>query len=87
MLPLLGLSLKDVDKMEAKRDVQGLIKALTYKIGNLLAFYTPTGDAPAGPYKDNVMVRESAAEALGRIGDEKAVDALIMALKELHSQK
>lgn len=34
VLPLFGSSKSDVDKMEAKRDVQGLIKALAYMKDN-----------------------------------------------------
>jgi hypothetical protein len=48
-------------KLEANKDVKGLIKALEYN-------------------KDSV-VRAMAAEALGELGDPKAVDPLINALK------
>ena len=52
----------DVEKLEANRDVEGLIKALEYN-------------------KDS-WVRKSAAEALGKLGDPKAVAPLIHALKD-----
>jgi HEAT repeat protein len=52
----------DVEKLEANKDVKGLIKALDYK-------------------KD-YNVRRRAVEALGKIGDPKAVDPLINALKD-----
>lgn len=50
----------NVAKLEAKRDVMGLIKALNY-------------------VKDS-YVRESAARALGNLGDAQAVDALVAVL-------
>jgi HEAT repeat protein len=55
-LPVFESSKSDVEKMEAKRDVNGLIKALAYR-------------------KD-ALVRQRAAEALGEIGDARAVDAM-----------
>jgi HEAT repeat protein len=51
----------DVEKLKAKRDVQGLIRALGY-----------TADA---------SVRRAAVEGLAEIGDARAVDPLILALK------
>lgn len=51
----------NVKKMEKKRDVKGLIKALNNR---------------------DYDVRREAAEALGRIGDKRAVEPLIQALKE-----
>ena len=63
-MPLFGFSKSDVEKMEAKRNVDGLIKALSYK--------------------NDEKVRECAANALGRIGDARAVDALFKALKDLN---
>ena len=61
-LPLFGLSKSDVKKMEAKHDVEGLVKALSYK-------------------KDT-SVGLSAANALVTMGDERAVDGLILSLKD-----
>jgi len=52
----------DVKKIEAKRDVKGLIKALRYE--------------------QDAKVRRDAARALGRIGDARAVEPLINALKD-----
>jgi HEAT repeat protein len=51
----------DVEKLKAKRDIQGLSRALGY-----------TGDA---------NVRRAAVEALAELGDARAVDPLILALK------
>jgi HEAT repeat protein len=51
----------DVEKLKAKRDIQGLMRALGY-----------TGDA---------KVRRAAVEALAELGDARAVDPLILALK------
>jgi len=50
----------DVDKLERKGDVEGLIRALDHKD------------------KD---IRVRAAQALGRVGDDRAVDPLIQAMK------
>jgi HEAT repeat protein len=54
----------NIEKLRARRDVKGLIKALSYQ----------------KDYKDNV--HQWAAEALGEIGDARAVEPLIVALKE-----
>lgn len=54
----------DIDALQEKRDITGLIKALGYQ--------------------KSAIVRENAAIALGEIGDEKAVDALIGALNDQH---
>jgi hypothetical protein len=62
VLPLFELSNSDIEKMEAKRDVDGLVKALSYK-------------------KDT-DVQRAAVKALGNLGDTRAVDALITALKD-----
>src|SRR5450759_2332909 len=59
-MPLFGPP--NVEKLKAKRDVKGLIKALGYQ-------------------KDPA-VRRAAAEALGQIGDARAVEPLIAALKD-----
>ena len=52
----------NVEKMKAKRNVKGLIKALGYQ-------------------KD-YKVRRDAAEALGQIGDARAVEGLTVKLKD-----
>jgi len=52
----------NVEKLEARRDVQGLLRALSYP--------------------KHSGVRRGAAEALGRIGDSRAVEPLIAALKD-----
>jgi len=54
--------------MKAKRDVRGLIKALSYK-------------KDSTEWEDTA-VRERAAEALGKIGDARAVEPLIATLKD-----
>jgi HEAT repeat protein len=58
----------DVLGLEARRDVKGLAGALRYKSGN------------AGV--ECQVVRAAAAEALSRIGDERAVESLIAALRD-----
>src|SRR5664280_1497750 len=55
----------NVEKMKAKRDVKGLIKALGYQ--------------------KNSCVRKSAVDALGQIGDARAVEPLSAALKDSDS--
>lgn len=59
---LSGLFKPNIQKLKARGDVQGLIKALNYE-------------------KDKTVCRD-AALALGQIGDERAVEPLIDALKE-----
>jgi len=62
-MPLFGLfGPPNVEKLKAKSDVKGLIKALGYE-------------------KDS-RVRRDAAGALGKIGDARAVEPLIAALKD-----
>jgi HEAT repeat protein len=82
----------NIEKMEAKRDIKGLIKALSHKqdrtrweaataLGKL-------GDARAvepliTALKDNNnIVRNRAAEALGKLGDARAVEPLVAAHKD-----
>ena len=62
-MPLFGPP--NVEKLKAKRDVKGLIKALGYQ-------------------KDG-HVRNAAAGVLGQIGDTRAVELLIAALKDRDS--
>ena len=57
----------DVEKMKAKRDIDGLIKALDYQ-------------------KDE-SVRAAAAQALGEVGDARAVEPLTRALRDYHAKK
>jgi HEAT repeat protein len=56
----------DVLGLEARRDVEGLARALRYKSGNAGA--------------EHQVVRAAAARALSRIGDARAVRPLIAAL-------
>jgi len=83
----------DVERLSAKRDIKGLIKALGYQessnvrsgAASALGIY---GDAHAvkpliAALKDsNESVRLSAADALGKLGDARAVEPLITALKD-----
>jgi HEAT repeat protein len=62
-MPLFG-GPPDVAKLVAKKDVQGLIKALGYQ---------------KDPYGD---MHRAAAKALGEIGDQRAVEPLIVALTD-----
>ncbi len=57
----------NIDKMQAKGDVEGLIDALGYDKGNR---------------RKSVTVRKDAAKALGELGDERAVEPLIDALTQ-----
>ena len=59
-MPLFGPP--NVEKLKAKRDVKGLIKALGYQ--------------------EDDEIRSRAAAALGEIGDTRAVEPLIAALKD-----
>jgi HEAT repeat protein len=57
----------DIDKLEAKGDVEGLVKSLNYR-------------------RKDSHVRWRAAGALGKIGDSRAVEPLIAALKDENSR-
>ncbi len=57
----------DIYKLEAKRDVNGLIKALGYKTNDQL---------------DQRHLREAALKALGRVGDTRAAEPLMAILKD-----
>lgn len=70
---MLGFGKPDIKKLEEKNDVKGLIKALKYKRGK---------DLPGKKVLEASDVRGEAAEALGIIGDKRAVDPLIKTLKD-----
>ncbi|GAH57844.1 unnamed protein product [marine sediment metagenome] len=57
----MGMSMSKVEKMEAKGDVKGLIKALKHK---------------------DQDIRQRAVEALGKIGDARAVESLVQVLRD-----
>lgn len=65
-MPLFGPP--DIEKLKARRDVQGLIKALSYQKDS-------NKDTP-------LRTRSEAARALGDIGDPAAIPALIAALQD-----
>lgn len=62
------MSPSDIDVLKEKRDVEGLIKALKYNKNPIES--------------ESVKVRSNAAKALGDIGNDVAIDALINALKD-----
>ena len=70
-MPLFGPP--DVEKMKAKRDVDGLIKALQYKRMRNTGIVEFDNTAP---------VRKQAADALGELGDARAIEPLIVALDD-----
>jgi HEAT repeat protein len=83
----------NVEKMKARRDVNGLIKALGYKKDEYVRWYTaralgeikdPRAVEPliAALGDERSDVRQAAAEALGEIKDPRAVEPLIAALKD-----
>jgi HEAT repeat protein len=59
IMPLFGPP--DIEKLKTKQDINGLIKALSYR-------------------KD-YLIRINAARALGKIGDERAIESLAQELK------
>ena len=61
----------NIEMLEARRDVEGLIKALGHKDAKSLLTVVMNTD---------YEVRKSAAKALGEIGDARAVEPLISAL-------
>jgi len=56
----------NVEKLKAKKDIDGLVKTLQYQ-------------------KDQGQIRRAAAEALGEIGDARAIEPLIAILKDGNS--
>ena len=93
---IFGLSKPDVEKMKAKKDVKGLIKALKYKKESSVrcAAAEALGKIGyAGAVESLVQVlndeerdvRSEAAKALGKIKEERAVEPLIQALKDKDS--
>ena len=89
-LPLFGPP--NVDRLKARGDAPGLIKALEYQKlwrvrRDAAVALGQIGDADAvepliaGLKDDNPSVRRAAAEALGQIGDAAALGPLIAALK------
>jgi HEAT repeat protein len=90
-MPLFGPP--DVGKLQAKRDVTGLIKALGYQkdlhVGAAAAHALGqigdprTVEPLIGALKDpNDVLRRHAADALGQIGDPRAVEPLIIFLQD-----
>lgn len=82
----------DISKLETKRDVPGLIRALGYERdarvrGAAAETLGDMGDARAVEPLLSVLqdkdgnVRRSAATALGKLGDTRAVDALVATLR------
>ena len=84
----------NVEKMKARRDVNGLIKALRYRKDKgvrqaaaeaLVKIGAPAVEPLIAALKDeSFSVRQAAAEALGKIG-APAVEPLIAALKDQNS--
>ena len=83
----------DVDKLADRRDVRGLIKALSYKKDRYVRQTAANrlghlGDPAAVPAllealgDEHSWVRGSAAYALGVLGDPRAVPALVRALRD-----
>jgi HEAT repeat protein len=83
----------NVEKMKAKRDVEGLIKALGYRkdkgvckaaAGALVEIGTPAVAPLVAALKDSdTHVQWQAARALGQIGDARAIEPLIAALEDV----
>ena len=88
---MFGFGKPNVEKMERKKDIEGLIKALGYEkdtgvrskaaiaLGNIrdVFAFEPLIKALHDPES---IVRGNAAEALGKIGDQRAVEPLIQSL-------
>jgi hypothetical protein len=72
MLKFLNFHRPDIRILEVERNVEGLINAIQYADDN----------KPWWSTKEAHKVRQSAAEALGQLGDVRAVEPLIAALKD-----
>jgi len=87
----------NVEKMLAKKDVEGLIKALQFKepdirakaadaIGKIAHYATSAVDPLIATLKDSSTdVRRATAETLGKIGNTRAFEPLTTALKDTDS--
>ena len=84
----------NIDKMKAKRDIKGLVKAMEYqkdagirkKAAEALGELRDIGavDPLIAAFKDTEKdVRWVAANAVGKIGDARAVEPLIAALQDI----
>ena len=84
----------DIDKLKAKHDIDGLIKALAHKDRRVvLDAVKALGAVPdikaTGPLinalrNDYWAIRVSAAESLGRIRSERAIEPLVTLLRDEH---
>jgi len=88
---ILGLFKPNVEKMEKKRDVEGLIKALKHKdwtirTGAIEALSRIRDARTVEPLiqtlKDGNIFSESLYTTLGEMGDARAIEPLIQALKD-----
>ena len=84
---------EDVKKMKAKRKVKQLVKFLTYNMDKTSPWDVPSPNS--GKHRESFMfhpkeheewveyysIRSQAAKALGQIGDQRAVEPLIQALR------
>lgn len=91
-MPLFG-GPPNIDKLKAKKDVKGLIKALEYRSSGQIRAEAAQG---LGEIKDRAAlrpliailtdedqdVRKASADALGAIGDSEAASALIKSLED-----
>lgn len=88
-----GLGRPNIEKMENKKDIEGLIKALNYKKDDDVRKTAASVLGKIGHARavepliyilkfENEYLRRSAADALGMIGDPMAVEPLIKALKD-----
>ena len=85
----------NVEKLEKKKDVEGLIKALKCKKTPKIRDRAAEALGKVGGEKgvepliqalkdEELFVRKTAVKALGEVGDERAIEPLIQALKDTH---
>lgn len=96
-MPLFGLSVSAIEKMRAKDDVKGLVKALTYKgssdirqraakaLGKLRSVYAIDDLASSLSNDDDENVKRCALEALIMIGTRNAVEVIENRLQKVSS--
>jgi hypothetical protein len=86
-MPLFGPP--NVEKLRAKGDIQGLIKALEWEkdervpemaVDALVSIGEPAVEPLIAAFNENYSVSEKAADALARIGDSRALEPLIAGL-------
>lgn len=74
----------NVEELKAKGDVNGLIRALSYNRDKQINWQKASAEVKAR-HKEYAAIRQTAAEALGQIRDERAAEPLVVVLKDTNN--